>query len=85
MKGAKSVLVSGMLVVKPLTSRQGCDPAEAKFGLSVLFLSFWEGLWLSPMGASVQAEEHRVALGRGTVRAGADLGMTDGRTAVQSR
>lgn len=40
---------------------------------------------MSPMGASVQAEEHRVALGRGTVRAGADLGMTDGRTAVQSR
>lgn len=64
MKGAESVLVSGMLVVKPLTSHQRCDPAEAKFGLSVLFLSFWEGVWLSPMGTFVQAEQHRVAPGR---------------------
>lgn len=50
MKGAESVLVSGTLVVEPLTFCQGHDPAEGKFGLSTPFYSFGEGVWLSPMG-----------------------------------
>jgi len=37
MQGSESVLASGMLVVEPSTSCQGCDPVEAKFGLSALF------------------------------------------------
>lgn len=41
--GAESLLVSGMLVVKPLTSCQGCDPAEAKFGLSAPVFVFLGG------------------------------------------
>lgn len=48
MQGTEYVLNLGMLVVKPMTSCQGCDPPEAKFGLSASFFSFWEEVWLSP-------------------------------------
>lgn len=54
MQGAESMLVLGMLTVEPLTSCQGCDPAEAKFGLSALLFTSWEGVWLSPTALPVQ-------------------------------
>lgn len=72
MQGAESVLNLGMLVVKPMTSCQGCDRLEAKFGLSAPFFLFGRKSGCLPQKGlcRCQAEKHRVAL----AREGADFG-----------
>lgn len=76
MQGAESMLVLGMLTVEPLTSCQGCDPAEAKFGLSALLFTSWEGVWLSPTGGFVQAP---ACAARGGLWPGQGAGKGGGR------